>query len=258
MLFLVRLAPYPYNVLNALLAGCPRLTFRTYVSCTALSLLKVIVHTSIGAGIQNFAAYHTPKTSVGSDLPLKDANTPTLGGTTGTDSNETGDTHYMHRMSSLFGISLCVVLAVYLSFVARRAVDEELGDDDDLEVDECGECDIESAGFERRGRSFSSRWIGSHIPSRISVPRGTHASSAERTAFLAHSSVDEDLVSGLGPDFSAYSNSTATRSEANLNIIGGRGEMVERSDGAGRFECASPVPLSSLSSMPYGLHEWAR
>ncbi|KAJ6539185.1 hypothetical protein B0H19DRAFT_346879 [Mycena capillaripes] len=86
LLFLVRLAPYPYNVMNCLLAASPTLTLKTYTLCTAASLFKVIVHTSLGA-------------------------------------------------------ILCVAIFVYISIVARRAVDEELGDESESADPE------ETAGF---------------------------------------------------------------------------------------------------------------
>ncbi|KAJ7499080.1 hypothetical protein FB451DRAFT_1204182 [Mycena latifolia] len=60
LLFLVRLAPYPYNVMNCLLAASPTLTLKTYTVCTAASLFKVIIHTSLGASIHSFRAYHAP------------------------------------------------------------------------------------------------------------------------------------------------------------------------------------------------------
>ncbi|KAG2369979.1 hypothetical protein BDR07DRAFT_1387476 [Suillus spraguei] len=103
LLFLVRLAPYPYNVLNALLAATPTLTMRTYVICTALSLFKVIVHTSIGAGIRSFGAKKSD------------------------DQEEEDDT--WSRIWTIGGILLCVALFVYISLVARRAVDDELDDE---------------------------------------------------------------------------------------------------------------------------------
>lgn len=106
LLFLVRLAPYPYNVLNALLAATPVLTMRTYVICTALSLFKVIVHTSIGAGIRSFSAKKE------SDVQEEEDDT-------------------WSRVWTIGGILLCVALFVYISLVARRAVDDEL--DDELE-----------------------------------------------------------------------------------------------------------------------------
>ncbi|KAL4076030.1 hypothetical protein V8B97DRAFT_81876 [Scleroderma yunnanense] len=103
LLFLVRLAPYPYNVLNALLAATPTLEMKTYVICTALSLFKVIVHTSIGAGIRSFSSKQP--------APEEDG---------------------WSQVWTVGGIVLCVVLLIYLSWVARRAVDDEL--DDELEA----------------------------------------------------------------------------------------------------------------------------
>ncbi|KAG6378438.1 hypothetical protein JVT61DRAFT_12693 [Boletus reticuloceps] len=68
LLFLVRLAPYPYNVMNVLLSATT-LSMETYVMCTGLSLFKVIVHTSIGAGIRSFSAdkHGKEKRAVGVD-----------------------------------------------------------------------------------------------------------------------------------------------------------------------------------------------
>jgi uncharacterized membrane protein YdjX (TVP38/TMEM64 family) len=106
LLFFVRLAPYPYNVLNALLAATPTLTMRTYVICTGLSLFKVIVHTSIGAGIRSFSAEKAG------------------------DQEEEDDT--WSRVWTIAGILLCIALFVYLSWVARRAVDDELDDDSEF------------------------------------------------------------------------------------------------------------------------------
>jgi len=102
LLFLVRLAPYPYNVLNALLAATT-LDMRTYVTCTGLSLFKVIVHTSIGAGIRSFS---TNKVE-------------------GATEEEDG----WNNVWTIGGITLCIALFVYLSWVARRAVDDELEDE---------------------------------------------------------------------------------------------------------------------------------
>ena len=145
LLFLIRLAPYPYNVMNALLAGSPTLTLRTYMTCTALSLFKVIIHTSIGASIHSFAEFHTPDDLADGD-PNKKA--------------DNGD--WLSQFSTGVGIFLCVALAVYLSYVARRAVDEELEhddellnhDDEDLEDNDEEEAD-ERATFLRRSASPS-------------------------------------------------------------------------------------------------------
>ncbi|EIN10664.1 hypothetical protein PUNSTDRAFT_100352 [Punctularia strigosozonata HHB-11173 SS5] len=115
LLFLIRLAPYPYNVMNCLLAASPTLTFKTYTVCTALSLFKVIIHTTIGASIHSFADYHLQK-----------------GAKDGDDAEDTKDegSHSLKQGFTIGGIILCVSILVYLSYVARKAVDEELDDDD--------------------------------------------------------------------------------------------------------------------------------
>jgi uncharacterized membrane protein YdjX (TVP38/TMEM64 family) len=105
LLFLIRLAPYPYNVMNCLLAASPTLTLHTYTVCTALSLFKVIIHTYIGASIHCFKDYHTAKSS-----------------------SDDSNTDVMAHFWTIFGVALCVLLLVYLSIVARRAVDDELDD----------------------------------------------------------------------------------------------------------------------------------
>lgn len=54
LLLMVRVAPYPYNLLNVLLASSP-VSLGTYTACTALSLCKLILHTWIGAGIRDLS-----------------------------------------------------------------------------------------------------------------------------------------------------------------------------------------------------------
>ncbi len=115
LLFLIRLAPYPYNVMNCLLAASPSLTFRTYTLCTALSLPKLIIHTSIGSSIHSFASYHAKQASAGA----KDE-----------DDQGSALSHY----STIVGIVLCLAIFVYLSYITRKAVDEELQDDDAMDA----------------------------------------------------------------------------------------------------------------------------
>jgi uncharacterized membrane protein YdjX (TVP38/TMEM64 family) len=105
LLFLIRLAPYPYNVMNCLLAASPTLTLHTYTVCTALSLFKVIIHTSLGASIHSFRDYHNQPDS--------------------SDEKET-TSGIMARIWTIVGIILCVLILIYLSIIARRAVDDEL------------------------------------------------------------------------------------------------------------------------------------
>ncbi|KAF7797513.1 hypothetical protein EIP86_008713 [Pleurotus ostreatoroseus] len=117
LLFLVRLAPYPFNVMNCLLAAAPGLSLRTYAACTGLSLFKLIIHTTLGASVRSFAAYHAQP------------------GTHSEGEGANDEENALAHWSTAAGIVLCVVLFVYLSFVARRAVDEELGDDAGADAD---------------------------------------------------------------------------------------------------------------------------
>ena len=126
---MVRLAPYPYNVMNALLAASPTLTFKTYTFCTALSLFKVIIHTTIGASIHSFAGYHLHKTPDSSDPPI-DGQDPTGDDGGGVSAGEDDEGALLSRISAIVGIVLCIAIIVYLSWVARKAVDDELEDDE--------------------------------------------------------------------------------------------------------------------------------
>ncbi|KAI0637831.1 hypothetical protein C8Q77DRAFT_1049132 [Trametes polyzona] len=122
LLFLIRLAPYPYNVMNCLLAASPSLTLRTYTLCTALSLPKLIIHTSIGSSIHSFASYHVARpadAASGSGAPA---------------SNDDDEGSALSHYSTVAGIVLCLAIFVYLSYITRKAVDEELQDEDALDA----------------------------------------------------------------------------------------------------------------------------
>ncbi|EKM80208.1 hypothetical protein AGABI1DRAFT_73178 [Agaricus bisporus var. burnettii JB137-S8] len=113
LLFLIRLAPYPYNVMNSLLAASPSLTLHTYTVCTALSLFKVIIHAGLGASIHSFRDYHTQS-----------------------DVEEDQGADMAARMWTAAGILLCILILVYLAIVARRAVDQELDDEPSEDTEE--------------------------------------------------------------------------------------------------------------------------
>ncbi|KAF8341987.1 uncharacterized protein EI90DRAFT_2904003 [Cantharellus anzutake] len=98
---LVRVAPYPFNVVNAVLGSGSGMELRVYLGVTGVSLLKVLVHTSIGSGIRSFRDYHSSSSSEGGSREWT-----------------------WKEIWGLFGILLCVGLFVYLGIVARRAVDE--------------------------------------------------------------------------------------------------------------------------------------
>lgn len=107
LLFLVRLAPYPYNLMNTLLASSPTLTLRTYVTCTALALPKLLIHTGLGTSIKNFAAYN----GAGEAQSKEDAQ-----------ASQTAE--HVKKWAGLIGAGLCFGIMIYLLSVARRAVDE--------------------------------------------------------------------------------------------------------------------------------------
>ncbi|SPO31868.1 uncharacterized protein UTRI_06705 [Ustilago trichophora] len=127
LLFLVRLAPYPYNLMNTLLASSPTLTLRTYVTCTALALPKLLIHTGLGTSIKNFAAYNGAAPGESKE-----------------DAEASKTAENVKKWAGLVGIGLCVGIMIYLLSVARKAVDElddegEDGYDDVLYDDEGNE-----------------------------------------------------------------------------------------------------------------------
>jgi len=128
--------------MNCLLAASPTLTLHTYTVCTALSLFKVIIHTSVGASIHSFRDYHN-----NADASSHDDET---------------STDMMGRVWTFLGIFLCVLILVYLSVVARRAVDDELDDSpvssrdaEETRAFLSGESDPESAFPSSRDRPMS-------------------------------------------------------------------------------------------------------
>lgn len=116
LLFLVRLAPYPYNLMNTLLASSPTLTLRTYVTCTALALPKLLIHTGLGTSIKNFAAYNGAAEGISKE-----------------EAEASRTAENVKKWAGLVGIGLCVGIMIYLLSVARRAVDELDDENDDYD-----------------------------------------------------------------------------------------------------------------------------
>ncbi|KAL1723539.1 hypothetical protein EV715DRAFT_191089 [Schizophyllum commune] len=106
LLFLIRLAPYPYNVMNCLLAAS-KVTLPVYFWATAISLFKIALYTWVGGRIHSFS--HHATNVVDGTLPPDEA-----------------EADHVARLWTFGGIALCLGIFVYLSIVARRAVDEEL------------------------------------------------------------------------------------------------------------------------------------
>ena len=113
---LIRVAPYPYNVLNAVLGSSSTMGVGRYLGTTAISLLKVIVHTSLGSEIRSFKDLHS------GGATNQNTSTSHVGGAG--DGGKKGEIGWGEIWTGI-GIVLCVGLFIYLSFVARRAVDEE-------------------------------------------------------------------------------------------------------------------------------------
>ncbi|KZT62372.1 hypothetical protein CALCODRAFT_410385, partial [Calocera cornea HHB12733] len=110
LLFLIRLAPYPYNMMNVLLSSSPYLTLSTYTLVTALSLFKCLIYTYVGSAIHSFADYHTK-------------------GAAHASGQHTTQQRIMH-IWGIIGVVLCVGIMAYLTYLARRAVNEADEDDE--------------------------------------------------------------------------------------------------------------------------------
>ncbi|KAG6885356.1 hypothetical protein C0993_002832 [Termitomyces sp. T159_Od127] len=95
--------------MNCLLAAAPTLTLRTYTLCTGLSLFKVIIHTSMGSSVASFKDYHGKHQN-----------------------KEPGEPHEFSpaELWTALGIALCIAILVYISIVARKAVNSEIDDDE--------------------------------------------------------------------------------------------------------------------------------
>ncbi|OCF41944.1 hypothetical protein I317_04246 [Kwoniella heveanensis CBS 569] len=168
LLLLIRIAPYPYNLLNVILASSPTLTLRTYTGCTAISLCKLVLHTWIGAGIHDLSASygHNSGGTDGSKSVLENQG----GDAESSDGEEIdgpwppppfppsshhpshGYSHHVHTHSHVhghpamessredvkvystwIGIILCVGLFFYLTHLAKRALKKAQEEQEDRE-----------------------------------------------------------------------------------------------------------------------------
>ncbi|KAE8213311.1 hypothetical protein CF327_g3145 [Tilletia walkeri] len=183
LLFLIRLAPYPYNLMNTLLASSPTLTFKTYTMCTALALPKLLVHTGLGTSIKNFAAYHGAEKGDGSGS-----------GTQQEESEEekarSATAEKVKRIAGLVGVLLCIGIFLYLMHVARKAVDNL--DDEDGEGEK-----VEGSGSRRASAVASSS-------SRRHARRGTRSSASSSFSVRGGGPIEAErqrLYPGAGVDF---------------------------------------------------------
>jgi hypothetical protein len=219
LLFLVRLAPYPYNLMNTLLASSPTLTLRTYTLCTALALPKLLVHCALGTSIKNFAAYNGAAASsppAPSPLGNSDSNDdrpPMIGYDPSTDASSSGNAEAIKHVFGFVGVGLCVGIFIYLFSVARKAVDEELDDEDDMdeygvvlsdeesegeeeEDEESSELDRDELSIARLSNESSKET--SMLSRRTSLPASTNIQCTQVTARnMINCGSDSTLVNGL-------------------------------------------------------------
>lgn len=184
--------------MNTLLASSPTLTFKTYTVCTALALPKLLVHCGLGTTIKNFAAYNgaaaapeAPFNSneVGVKVP------PMLGSDLADQAKASETAELIKHVFGFVGVGLCVGIFLYLFSIARKAVDEELDEDeiagDEYElmlsgeedsVDELEDDDLNIAGINtsRNGSSESTRLGEEGSSSRRTSSQTGHDSQSPR------------------------------------------------------------------------------
>ncbi|KAG0025367.1 hypothetical protein BGZ82_010064 [Podila clonocystis] len=103
LLFLIRLAPYPYNVLNLALS-LTHIPITTFAAATALSLLKLSLHVYIGSTLSTLT---TPPPTDGENTPDPNAGSKPL------------------RIFVLVaGIILGVIVGAYIGLLAKREIDQ--------------------------------------------------------------------------------------------------------------------------------------
>ena len=161
LLFLIRLAPYPYNVMNCLLGASPTLTLRTYLVCTALSLFKVIIHTTLGSSIHSFARYHAQSNPSQDTDPNGVQDLFLSDGDAGAEEEENLFGFY----AKITGVILAIGVFIYISVVARKAINDELDDDDELpfHTDEEAVSFLSPGGIARQSEDERDPYVNSRM-----------------------------------------------------------------------------------------------
>ncbi|CAI2175738.1 11007_t:CDS:2 [Funneliformis geosporum] len=106
LLFLIRLAPYPYNVLNTLLSAT-HLSLKTFIGATALSLFKLMIHVWIGSKLSSLSAYYA----------LKETNDFSI-------NNNNNNQEVLKAIIMIIGISIGIGVIIYVWISARKAINE--------------------------------------------------------------------------------------------------------------------------------------
>lgn len=210
--------------MNTLLASSPTLTLRTYTLCTALALPKLLVHCALGTSIKNFAAYNgAAASSQPAPSPLGNGSSsedrpPMIGYDPSTDASSSGNAETIKHIFGFVGLALCVGIFIYLFSVARKAVDEELDDEDDMdeygivlsdegseeedeEDEEGSELDRDELSIARMSNESSKET--SLLSRRTSLPASTNIQGAQVAARnMFNSGSDSTLVNGGAQSYS--------------------------------------------------------
>ncbi|KAI8141477.1 snare associated Golgi protein-domain-containing protein [Fennellomyces sp. T-0311] len=112
LFLLIRLSPYPFNLLNVLFAATD-ISLRDYTLGTALTLIKIGLHIYIGANLTSFA-----KHILGEDEDL-------------TEAEQTAET--VRMVSVILGSLLSTAVMGYIYVIAKRAVAEANLEENDAE-----------------------------------------------------------------------------------------------------------------------------
>ncbi|KAE8543487.1 hypothetical protein D1P53_000201 [Cryptococcus gattii VGV] len=134
LLLLIRIAPYPYNLLNVILASSPTLTLQTYAGCTAVSLCKLVLHTWIGSGIHDLSQSYghgqgkaQEGFKEGDEIDAQDPDSATV------QPAQEGDTQAAKTWTTWAGIVLCIALFFYLTHFAKQAIKKAQAEQAEME-----------------------------------------------------------------------------------------------------------------------------
>ena len=104
-LVLIRIAPYPFSLMNAFLSLCPRISLSEFALATLISLFKLASHVLVGAGLES--------------LQIKGSlNMP-----------------WWEYVVVVLGMILGVSIAIYVYWVAKK-IKRELNEDEELDLEE--------------------------------------------------------------------------------------------------------------------------
>ncbi|KAG0273828.1 Transmembrane protein 64 [Linnemannia exigua] len=125
LMILIRLAPYPFNLMNALLSAT-HIPLSTFALATALSLTKLALHVYIGSTLSSLAPVATTPGGGEGETTNPDGSLPAIDPTTGnpTGGNNDPNSHGRNVKIVFMVISIIIGFAVgaYVWIVAKREI----------------------------------------------------------------------------------------------------------------------------------------